>query len=291
MYGSLPAAVIRAPYQFLLKRDVDDKENPRIILTIKADVVLKVDVEPDILKLELWQENTNCPRITLTSKDGKPFWVKMTITPNIDKDGKINGFTAYNIDITNQKKLEAEKLKTLQRTKELVIANEKLEQLTILDTLTQLYNRLKLDTSVQESYESYERYKRVFSVILIDVDHFKSVNDTHGHLVGDEVLKSIAAILKSSVRTTDILGRWGGEEFMIVCEETNIEGSYSLAENIRKEIEKYNFDRVGKKTISLGIAEIEDAISVDELIKRADDSLYYAKANGRNRSVKYSESL
>ena len=224
------------------------------------------------------------------SKDGREFWVRVTIIPNLDENGDINSFTAYNIDITNQKSLEIEKLKTLERTKELVIANEKLEKLSTFDTLTQIYNRFKLDTAVQESYESYKRYKRVFSIILIDVDYFKSVNDTYGHLIGDEVLKSIVTVLKKCIRRTDILGRWGGEEFMIVCEETDIDGAYNLAEKIRQEIEKYDFESVGKKTISLGIAEIEDGISLDELIKMADDSLYYAKMKGRNRSVRYSES-
>jgi len=180
-----------------------------------------------------------------------------------------------------------EKLKNQAKTVELLAVNKALEKLSRLDTLTQIPNRFNLDTAMQIRYDMYQRHKKVFSVILIDIDYFKSVNDTFGHLVGDEVLKSVANLIGSNIRDTDFLGRWGGEEFMIICEETDSEGAYNLAEKIRLSIQNNEFNLIGYKTISLGIAEIEENIAINDLIKKADDALFYAKNNGRNKTIEY----
>lgn len=244
-----------------------------------------------VLYRELWEtillKKVYTGEILNKAKDGTPYWIQATIIPELNDNREITAFSSYMVDITNAKALELAELKMQERTQELLITNKKLEQLSIYDSLTQIYNRLKIDLIIQLSYDSYKRFKREFSLILIDIDYFKEVNDTYGHLVGDKVIIKIARLIKENTRETDVAGRWGGEEFMIICEQTDAEGACNLAEKIRHVIEQQYFETVGKRTISLGIAQIEDNISIEELIQRADDALYYAKNNGRNKSIKY----
>jgi len=122
-------------------------------------------------------------------------------------------------------------------------------------------------------------------MIVFDIDHFKKVNDTYGHSAGDYVLKTIADIVRKTIRKIDYLVRWGGEEFVIIPSETNLEKAHALAERIRKITESYKFDTVGKVTISMGVTEFEEGDTGDSFIKRADDAMYKAKEKGRNRVV------
>jgi|GEM_PF-4582306 len=158
-----------------------------------------------------------------------------------------------------------------------------IEKIAHTDQLTKLANRLKIDEMLERCFQSGKRYQRVFTVILIDIDFFKKINDNLGHLAGDEVLKEISKILNTLTRNVDLVGRWGGEEFIIVSKETNVDGAYAMAEKIRKAVELHTFLSDIKVTISLGISEYKDNESIDELVKRADDALYRAKENGRNR--------
>ena len=151
------------------------------------------------------------------------------------------------------------------------------------DKLTGLYNRLKLDELMLIKIEAFRRYNVDFSIILLDIDNFKSVNDTYGHDVGDYVLQTIAKTLRTHIRITDIIGRWGGEEFLIICNNTNLDNSKILAENIRKIVENIKFDKVGNKTISLGLSEFQKDDDVKSIFKRADDALYEAKTTGKNK--------
>lgn len=177
-----------------------------------------------------------------------------------------------------------------ERTLELEKQNTKLERLNIqlqtisvTDGLTQVFNRRKLDEILYYERERYLRYGHPVSVILLDVDKFKNVNDTYGHHVGDQVLINIAELIKSSVRNVDMVGRWGGEEFMIVCPSTNLNQSKTVAESIRKVIEAKRFDEVGAVTASLGVVEINRNDDIEHLIQRVDALLYKAKGLGRNR--------
>jgi diguanylate cyclase (GGDEF)-like protein len=128
-----------------------------------------------------------------------------------------------------------------------------------------------------------KRYSHSLSMIMFDIDHFKKVNDTYGHTVGDYVLQTLTEIVKESLRETDYLVRWGGEEFIIIAPETDIEKAEVLAERIRKGTEKYIFDQAGAITISLGVAQLKKDDTEDTFIKRVDDAMYLAKQNGRNR--------
>lgn len=209
------------------------------------------------------------------AKDGREYWVQETITPEIDTSGNIISFNAYMVDITDKINLEN--------------AHKKLQELSIHDSLTQVYNRLKLDTILQTHYESYKRYKKVFSVIILDIDYFKEVNDKYGHLVGDEVLKQMAQLIKANLRGSDYFGRWGGEEFLIISEFTIKSDAYVLAEKIRKVVSNFEFDKVGYKTVSIGLSQITEVLSINDLLQEADDALYKAKNSGRNRTIMHKE--
>lgn len=159
---------------------------------------------------------------------------------------------------------------------------KKLEHLSQTDQLTGLYNRHKLHQVFTSEINRSNRFEEVFGVILLDLDLFKNVNDTYGHDVGDLVLKEISNILKDNIRASDTLGRWGGEEFLIILPKIDIDGAKILAEKLRKEIENYQFTIAGKMTASFGLAYYKKGDDENSIIKRADDALYKAKEIGRN---------
>ena len=174
-----------------------------------------------------------------------------------------------------------DRLETL--VEELDEKNHALEILSVTDKLTALANRRKLEASLQSELLRARRYGKIFSVILLDVDHFKIVNDTYGHQAGDTVLVRLAEMLASNARETDIVGRWGGEEFLIICPETSLALVSTLAERYRVELERQDFGEIGQVTSSFGVAACEAGDDVQRLIQRADQALYRAKESGRNR--------
>lgn len=166
---------------------------------------------------------------------------------------------------------------------ELAFKNQQLESLTVTDTLTGLFNRRKLDEVLSQECERALRNQSPMTVILADIDKFKSVNDIHGHQVGDQLLIAIAKLLLQGVRKVDTVARWGGEEFMILCPDTTLSGACTVAENIRRAIEHCEFPVAAGKTCSFGVAEYRPGESPQAVIKRADEALYRAKNGGRNQ--------
>ena len=160
---------------------------------------------------------------------------------------------------------------------------DELKKLASTDSLTQAYNRTKFDEILSKETERARRYDHSLSVVLFDIDHFKKVNDTYGHLAGDQVLKTIVDITRKNIREIDYLIRWGGEEFMIILPETGLDKAEELAERIRQIIEIHQFNEIGKVTVSFGVAQLRKSDSEKTFIKRSDDALYKAKINGRNR--------
>lgn len=160
----------------------------------------------------------------------------------------------------------------------------KLEEKIIYDNLTQVYNRYGFEKIFAKEVKRCNRYNRSLSIIMIDIDFFKKVNDKYGHLVGDNVLIQVCNVIQNEIRESDYLVRWGGEEFIIISPETNLEKSIELAEKVRKIIEKTNFESVGNITISLAAVEKDENEETTHLVKRADDLLYYAKDSGRNKT-------
>lgn len=169
------------------------------------------------------------------------------------------------------------------RSRELVEKNGELERLAVTDRLTGLYNRLKLDQVLEFEVSRGQRYGSNFGMVLLDVDLFKSVNDTHGHQVGDQVLAAIANILGEHTRDTDVVGRWGGEEFLIIATYSGLVGAQDLAEKLRTLVEAFSFPVVGRKTCSFGATAFRPDDTSASMIGRADAALYRAKQAGRNR--------
>lgn len=167
-------------------------------------------------------------------------------------------------------------------TTELEDANREITKHSLTDRLTQLGNRASLDAFLSECMALAVRYKQVFSVVLLDVDHFKQVNDTYGHLVGDDVLVSIAKVLLRNTRESDMAGRWGGEEFLLVLPHTDLKQATTVAEKLRQAVATQNIPVVGHKTASFGVASHSLGESLDTFLARADRALYEAKQKGRN---------
>lgn len=154
------------------------------------------------------------------------------------------------------------------------------------DFLTKLFNKRALDEFLKVKESEFERYGHNFSIIMFDLDHFKSVNDTYGHEAGDAVLGAFAKILKKAVRNLDIVGRYGGEEFMAILSETDTEGGVNFAQKVREHVQKARFMYRGKRievTVSAGVSERVKHTSLQNLINSADEYLYQAKKDGRNR--------
>ena len=141
-----------------------------------------------------------------------------------------------------------------------------------------------MNKKIEEEISKYKRYKIPFSVLLIDVDFFKKINDTYGHDKGDFVIKRISNLLKQNIRDSDICARWGGEEFLILVPNNNLDGALILANNLKELIEKNNFEIKKNVTISIGVSTFDENSSLEKLLKSADIALYKAKENGRNRT-------
>lgn len=174
----------------------------------------------------------------------------------------------------------------------LMTANRELDQLARRDALTGLRNRLAAGERLRDEFVRSQRSERAFSVLLLDVDHFKRVNDTHGHDVGDEVLKEVAKQIAASVRASDLAARFGGEEFLVVLPETRALDAEIAAEKVRRAVEACEMPLVGRVTVSIGVSEWRDDLP-DEglLVRRADQALYAAKGSGRNRVVLWQDEL
>jgi len=166
--------------------------------------------------------------------------------------------------------------------------NRELEHLSKTDPLTGVANRYLLNHTFEEELARVQRYRSKLSLIMLDVDFFKTVNDSFGHAVGDQILIKLADLISASIRTTDLIGRWGGEEFLILCPETDLNGAVKLAESIRQNISQCNFGITQPVTVSIGVTEYKKTQSLEKFIKSADNALYQAKEAGRNTVRAYS---
>jgi diguanylate cyclase (GGDEF)-like protein len=166
---------------------------------------------------------------------------------------------------------------------ELEKKNTILKALATTDKLTGIANRNKLDHILEEEYQRTLRFGHPFSILIMDIDYFKKVNDTYGHQTGDQVLKEMASLLNYYIRDTDTVGRWGGEEFMVICPQTNEEGISVLASTLKEKIEEHPFSIVENQTASFGLSTYCPRDDIHSLIQKADKALYRAKKNGRNQ--------
>lgn len=204
-----------------------------------------------------------------------------TMLPLTNAQGEVNHVCVIIYDVT-EVAIHREQLQQ---------ANEQLQHINRTDGLTGLLNRKAWEQSLRQEFKRYQRYHRASSLIMLDIDHFKDINDTYGHPAGDEVIRRTAAALVSSLRDSDVAGRYGGEEFAVILVDTDATGAEIVAERLRTSVEASSVayeEHVINYTISLGIAELTPKITDPTMwIDTADRGLYNAKRAGRNRSSIY----
>lgn len=234
----------------------------------KKHNVLKHPETSDTHYKDLWETITSGRvwngEMKNMNKNGHTSWITQVITPEVDDEGNIAGYTSIAQDITDKKIIE---------------------KMSVTDRLTGLFNRHKLDEVLLTETDRFSRYKTEFCALLMDIDRFKTINDTFGHQAGDSVLIELAEILTANSRSTDFIGRWGGEEFLVIAIQTSMKQSMLLAEKLRSKVEEKNFPVVGRVTISIGVAQFEPGETIAHFMSRADKALYAAKNSGRNKVV------
>jgi len=238
--------------------------------------VMDVDVK---IELSQWKEQVKALRkegkiieVSHRRKDGITFPVEINVSyyPLDDHNGCIIGIAR---DITERNKANEE----LKRLHQILIRQ------ATSDPLTGIANRIKFNEVLVKEIARSKRFTLPLSLIMMDIDHFKAVNDTYGHIAGDNVLREFASRVSKSVRKNDLFTRWGGEEFMILVTNVTRSGTVIFAEKLRLEIEAFDFSPVGRITCSFGVTGYEKTDTIDSFIKKADVALYRAKSAGRNR--------
>jgi len=170
------------------------------------------------------------------------------------------------------------------RTRALEEKTEQLEKLASIDPLTEIYNRRKFIEVCEIELSRFARHQHEFSIFMLDIDNFKKINDNYGHDIGDLVIKKVADVIRHATRGSDYFGRWGGEEFIIMSPDSDLEGRKILADKIVNIINQHEFDNIGKVTISVGATTVNESDKdLDDIIKRADQGLYKAKEFGKNQ--------
>jgi diguanylate cyclase (GGDEF)-like protein/PAS domain S-box-containing protein len=251
----------------------------------KIPRILKSEQESGDFPSELWQTIRSGKEwrgeILNHRKGGDAYWSSTSISAIVDSRGNITHFVSLNEDISARKAAE----------EKIYLLNVELEKLALTDFLTNLYNRRYFMQRGAEEFKRANRNGHPLALLMLDIDEFKKVNDTFGHEAGDLALQQVAAVMKSSLREIDLLGRLGGEEFAVLLSETSFDEAVAMAERIRQTIANISFlipggAKIGPITVSIGVAVTIDGMSgLDDLLRNADAALYYAKNNGRNRVV------
>lgn len=231
------------------------KTDPQTVAAVRAAMETQRPIRVDLLNY---------------SRDGEEFWIDTHIVPLRDAHGRVTHFATIGRDLTATKRLQQE-----------------LRLMASTDPLTGLLNRRRFLEQAESDFQRSQRYQHELAVVMIDIDHFKAINDTHGHFAGDQVLVAMSRATENLLRNTDILGRWGGEEFVILMPETPLAGAAILAERLREELTRLAVDTTGgalRFTVSAGVAARGGAdASFTAIMQRADSALYAAKHHGRNR--------
>jgi diguanylate cyclase (GGDEF)-like protein/hemerythrin-like metal-binding protein/PAS domain S-box-containing protein len=218
------------------------------------------------------------PRVTEVEqphKDGHLVCTEVITTLHGNAEGRLAAVLGITRDITERKRTEAELRHEL----------ESLEQLASTDVLTKAWNRRRFEESVEGEMHRSNRYGHPLSLLLLDLDHFKRINDTYGHPAGDRVLRELADCVRAAIRVSDSLTRWGGEEFIVLMPNTGLSSALVLAERIREAVASHAFEGVGTVTASIGLTEYLPSATLDTWLERADQAMYRAKSGGRNQVV------
>ncbi|QLA18565.1 sensor domain-containing diguanylate cyclase [Desulfolutivibrio sulfoxidireducens] len=211
--------------------------------------------------------------------DAADCWFQLQERAMAWPDGRVVKYSIA-VDISELKKTQNQ---LAEAHAQLALKNKDLARLAVTDPLTGLCNRLRLDKVLADEAARLERHGRIFSVIIADIDHFKRINDEHGHAAGDAALRDLARVLARSVRATDTVGRFGGEEFLVICPETDLAGAGRLAEVLRCRVAEVTHAAGGRLTMSFGAAQARSGEDPSKVVGRADAALYLAKAEGRDR--------
>lgn len=222
---------------------------------------------------ELWQtiedDKTWSGEIKNIAKNGQPYWIRCMINPLFCESGKKVGYIAVRDNITREKEIEAHAL---------------------TDEVTQIYNRRKINKDIAVALERHQRYDAPCSLVLLDIDRFKSFNDRYGHLIGDEILIQISAFINTNTRSSDVFARWGGDEFALLLPDVSTLKAAKMCEKLRESVaekacstlqECFNISE--HISCSFGVTSIQKGDNMDSLLGRTDRALYLAKENGRNR--------
>ncbi|GAB4502671.1 MAG: hypothetical protein Fur0035_22260 [Anaerolineales bacterium] len=243
-------------------------KNPRLVKSGETSAEKYVELWQALKDGQVWRGEFHNRK-----KNGELYWVLAVVSPIRDEAGEITHYVAVQQDITARKQAE-----------------EELRLWAITDSLTGLYNRRQLFLLAEQAQREQRRAHQPLAALMMDVDHFKKVNDVYGHSIGDMILQNVADLLQKQLRQADILGRYGGEEFAIILPNTRAEMALQIAERIREHISRMSVPSTQgpvSVTISIGITikDGEQAISVEKLFDLADQALYQAKQSGRNRVV------
>lgn len=250
-------------------------QTPRVLQSPQTPLLLHEDLWNIITAGRPWYGEL-CNR----RKNGEEFWEAIAINGIKDDQGVITHFVGVWQDITQRKKDDdkSEEEKVL------------LQKQSRTDDLTGLYNRRHIFVELEREFERALRYKRPLSGMMVDIDDFKKINDHYGHLMGDRIVRTFAKILEDSVRTIDILGRYGGDEFLLILPETPLDEARYVAERIRKNVNSYRENVTGEfasLTVSIGLVEFDEACRKDKslFIEKIDNVLLKAKRAGKNQVV------
>lgn len=218
--------------------------------------------------------------VQFLNKDGSVIWFEVSVKPLFSKEGFI-GYIGTSRDISEKKAYENEVKKYIE---ELERTNKELDRLAALDMLTGAYNRRKFEKDVTSAARKKEKNGAPFAIIMFDIDGFKKINDRYGHKGGDALLQEITSVVKQALRKTDKLFRWGGDEFVILLQDTEMKNAIKAAEKVRKAIEAYDFGiESGNITITLGVGEYRQNGNINQFLSCVDDALIKAKLTGKNR--------
>jgi diguanylate cyclase (GGDEF)-like protein len=223
-------------------------------------------------------------------RDGRQYIVDSTIIPILDVDGDVIEYMAVRHDITELEETK-EQLRSINqamknKVDELHSMTSSLEEQANIDKLTGIYNRDKFEESFSFLIKDSHKRDRKLSLLLFDIDHFKDINDTYGHQTGDSVLKELTELISANIKTSDVFARWGGEEFVILLPDTDLDGSYLFAEKLRKLVKAHDFTVIGRMSVSFGVGELTEYENKTTLFEKVDKALYQAKNKGRNRTQK-----
>lgn len=274
-HSGLRPDTVRNKNLFDLFPDIPEKwfkHKAEAVFTLNSRAFCTWRQRPYLFKFKNYRPITGC---------ADHMYQDLTIVPITSLNGAVDSIAAIVYDVTDVAVSEKE----IQKTNDLLLNENR------IDALTQLNNRGYWEERLRQEFDRFSRYRNKGSLVMFDIDHFKKVNDTYGHQAGDQVLRNVSKVLRDSVRTTDIAGRYGGEEFGVILIDTPLNSALNFTERLRKAVEtgstKYGDDNI-KTTISLGIAEFNEFQNkYEKLISQADAALYYAKKNGRNQSSIY----